>query len=770
MLRYIHFISSVWLLLLPALHTEWPSISQGGALRSVYPYPFTVLEESAMGKNKDPSTRRFLFERGSRRFTSLEPDEELLALENELRRREKLHDPYVQWLIEKAALCRDSNSQWARDQLRMVLEADRIEDMRTGDAFRPLAPPQLLADGDLHLFDQVDGVRWNVPWSALPRGLLVTGPQGAGKTRFIIHLCKQLNAANPPIPWLLIDPKLEFKRWAGHLGAHYIDAERPDVGIDLSPPPGLTYNTWLPSLVPQIGEIIGVIYGTEILQQAAQICIELRDRYMSQSGQSTQICLQDLHDAIPLVKGASSWRRAGYKDAVLTGLSRILSGSGSLFKCRKGIDLPRLFGRSVVFGTRSVTDDFSARSLAFYLLWFLQESERYAAPTQQPKSVLIIDDASRYIGAREGASGKALSSIGSILTTMRSSGRCFVAVSQVPHLIDPGVCALMHTIVNVGGLHHAADTQLLARMMSLTEPQRQALTSLGQREAIGLCGGSAWPRAVHGHVPEVADPTGVGTAQAANLPELETEPYTNLLDLVQTHRTSQGPSRPTDEPPATPPANPATSDHSEPSCELAATEKILALDIATYLASTVRERQRRLGLSARQMEAAKGGLLNKSLIKEVPLGKALMLAPMQQLYQVLGIKCPYKRNAWDIHSFLVLLAAKLIESDSVVKSVKTEVSLGDANSTVDLIGYLHDGDRQAFEIIHRTVTNIAATAAKLEGKGFSQIRFLCSDFNVKERVWATLRNAGFGDEFLATIRCELFGALLRAHQGRRTNA
>ena len=764
MLRTVQIMFLRCLFLPLALTPARPAgLGQAAAVYSLNHYSFTRWEDFAMGRNKDPSTRRYLFEQPSHRFTSLEPDEELLALENELRRREKLHDPYVQWLIEKAALCSDSNRQWARDQLRMVLEADRIEDMRTGDAFRPLAPPQLLADGDLHLLDQVDGVPWKVPWTALPRGLLVTGPQGAGKTRFIIHLCKQLNAANPPIPWFLVDPKLEFKNWASDLAVLYIDVERSDVGIDLSPPPGLTYETWLPSLVPQIGEIVGVIYGTEILQQAAQICIELRNRYMSQSNRSTEICLQDLYDAIPLVKGASSWRRAGYKDAVVTGLSRILSGSGNLFKCRKGIGLPRLFGRNVVLGTRSVTDDFATRSLAFYLLWYLQESERHAAPTQQPKSVLIIDDASRYIGAREGATGRALSSIGSILTTMRSSGRCFAAVSQVPHLIDPGVCALMHTIVNVGGLHHAADTQLLARMMGLAEPQRQALTSLGQREALGLCGGSAWSQPLHGRVPEVADPVDHASTENQDICELRTEPYTNLLDLIQAQRTSQGPSRPADKSSATP-------DHSEPSCELAATEKTLALDIVTYLACTVRERQRRLGLSARQLEDRKQALVNKGLIVEVPLGKALLLAPTQQLYQVLGMECPYRRNAWDIHSFLVLLASKLIESYPLVKSVKTEVSLGDANSTVDLIAHLHDGHRHAFEVIHRTVTNIAATAAKLEGKGFSQIRFLCSDFNVKERVWATLRNAGFGDEFLASIRCDLLGALLRAHQGRRTNA
>lgn len=722
-----------------------------------------------MRRNKDPSGSDFLFEEDPGHFRSMEPDQELLHLENELRRRNLLYRSEVQWLMEKAALCSGENRQWARQQLRLLLESDRIMDMRTGDAFRPLAPPQLLADGDLHLLDQVDGVPWKVPWSALPRGVLVTGPQGAGKTRFVIHLCKQLNAADPPIPWFLIDPKLEFKGWAGHLGALYIDTDGPDVGIDLSPPSGLTYETWLPSLVPQLGDILGVVYGTEILQQAAQICIELRHRYMNRSNCSTEICLQDLYHAVPLVKGASSYRRAGYKDAVRTGLSRILTGSGNLFKCRRGIKLDKLFGRNVVFGTRSIADDFATQFLAFYVLWRLQESERSSPPTDQPKSVLIIDDASRYISTRNSVARRGLSSLGSVLTTLRSSGRCFVPVSQVPHLIDPSVCALLHTIVNIGGLHHTADTQLLAKMMGLSEPQRLALMSLPQREAVALCGGSAWPHPIHAQVPDVPDPVGPAQAQDTDIPELKTEPYENLFDLIHTPRPSKDHRRPAGDQAAAPPAAPVMPDTTEPSPDLTASEKILALDIVTSLTSTLKQREKRLGLSARRIEKIKSSLLSKGLIKEVRLGKSLMLAPMERLYRHLGMDCPYRRNAWDTHSYLVLLAARLIKSDPLVKSVKTEVSMGDANSTVDLIVSLNDGNRQAFEVIHRAVTNISATAAKLQGKGFAQICFLCLDFNTKEWVWATLRNAGFGGDFLATIRCSIFSTLLRAHQGRRTN-
>jgi len=461
-----------------------------------------------MYKDKDPSGSDFLFEEGSGGFRSMEPDKELLSLESELRRRKLLFQPEVQWLVEKAALCSGKNRQWARQQIRLLLESDRIVDMRTGDILRPLAPSQLLSQGEIHLVTQVDGTPFMIPRRALSRGLFVTGPQGGGKSRFLIWLLLKFNAAQPPIHWFVIDPKLELKPWAEPLGALYIDADDPDIGIDLKPPPGgLTYDKWLPSLVPQIGEVIGVVYGTEILQGAATVAVAARENFMRASGKSTEICLQDLFNSIPFVEGISSWRRSQYKDALVTGLSRVLSGSGNLFKCRKGIDLARLFcDHNVIFGTRSITDDFAARFLAVFLLWYLHELDRFSPPSDGPKSALIIDDAHRYVGAREGFdAGRSLSSLGSILTTLRSSGRCFIAVSQVPHLVDSGVLSLMQTVVQIGALHHASDTQLVAKLMGLSEPQRLALSRLKQREVVAMCGSSVWNEVVHGYVENVLD-------------------------------------------------------------------------------------------------------------------------------------------------------------------------------------------------------------------------------------------------------------------------
>jgi hypothetical protein len=189
--------------------------------------------------------------------------------------------------------------------------------------------------------------------------------------------------------------------------------------------------------------------------------------------------------------------------------------------------------------------------------------------------------------------------------------------------------------------------------------------------------------------------------------------------------------------------------------------RTLGYDIITYPDSQFSERQKRLDLSVRQLENAKKELLDLKLIKEIWLGKSLLLAPTSRLYTTMEIPSPYTRNVSDVHSFLVLLTERLIQANPLVKYTRREVSIGDSNKTVDLIAYLKSGQRLAYEIIHHNTTNITALAARLEGKGYSELIFVATDYSTKQRVWAIIKNAGFDPDFLSTIRCTIFSSLIR---------
>lgn len=453
-----------------------------------------------MYHNKDPSGLDFLFEDRPRRFKSVEPDQEFLELVAELRVRNKLHDPDVQWLVERAALCSGKSSRWAREKIKLIIESDRVQDMATGDVYRPLPPPELLSRGDLHLLN-VAGCPWKVPMNALTRGMVVAGAQGGGKSMFLVFICKQLDAAG--IPFFVLDPKLGLRGWADYLNAIYIDVS--EISLDLSPPPGLTYEQFLPSLMPLLGEIIGAIYGVEVLQQSANLSIGMREKYIQNSGKTTEISLNDIYQAVPFVSDVSTGRRLGYREAVSTGVSRILTGSGGqLFSCRRGASLSTLFQHNVILGCRSITDEFAAKFLALFLLYWLYESERFSPPTDRLKRAFILDDATLFLQAKPGFDvASKTSSFTHIFSRLRSSGNAVIAATQIPHLADTGILALSHTVLCIGGLHYGEDTKLLAQMMSLDERQRAGITRLGKREAIGVCAHSAYPGVVHGYTVEI---------------------------------------------------------------------------------------------------------------------------------------------------------------------------------------------------------------------------------------------------------------------------
>ena len=197
---------------------------------------------------------------------------------------------------------------------------------------------------------------------------------------------------------------------------------------------------------------------------------------------------------------------------------------------------------------------------------------------------------------------------------------------------------------------------------------------------------------------------------------------------------------------------------------LTAKARALASDTVTYPESLFKERLQRIDLSVRELEDGKNELLQKTLIKLFWAGKGLLLVPAAKLYSIMGLPSPYKRNVSEIHSFLILVTERLIKSDPSVRSTRREVPIGRDGCTVDLLVQMKNGHQRAYEIIHYTITNVSSAAARLQGKGFAEIWFVCSDHNQKEAVRASIKSAGFDPDFTSTIRYTIFSSLIHQHK------
>ena len=119
--------------------------------------------------------------------------QELEDLREKLRAKGFIFDSTVSTLLKAAYACRSPRIRESLvNRLRVILETDDTAARRQPDEFRPYGPPTLLGQGNLHLMDQMDEVAFYIDVDALVTGLLVLGPQGSGKSLFIIHLCNEI--------------------------------------------------------------------------------------------------------------------------------------------------------------------------------------------------------------------------------------------------------------------------------------------------------------------------------------------------------------------------------------------------------------------------------------------------------------------------------------------------------------------------------------------------------------------------------------------------
>ena len=177
--------------------------------------------------------------------------QELRALEKELRDKALIFRPDVEGLLKTAyATFSQAIYDSVTSRLHLILESHETECIRKPDEFRPYGPEQLLSQGDLYLLSQMDKVAYNIYLNKLITGMLILGPQGSGKSRYVTHLCNEFSRVKPDVSITIIDPKNGF---SGLPNFRHIDSEK--MSIDITAPLNANQNNFVYEFMPILASI-----------------------------------------------------------------------------------------------------------------------------------------------------------------------------------------------------------------------------------------------------------------------------------------------------------------------------------------------------------------------------------------------------------------------------------------------------------------------------------------------------------------------------------
>ena len=538
--------------------------------------------------------------------------QEVEALEKELRDKALIFHAEVQRLLKTA---NSTYSQAIYDsvltRLHLILESHATECMRTSDPFRPYGPQSLLSQGSLRLINQMDEQEFMIDPNKLVTGMVIVGPQGSGKSRFITGLCHEIIKTKPDVKITIIDPKNGF----GNL-VQFKHLDLDDISLDLKSPPNVNQRNFVYEFMPILADTCHLIYSLDFVNQAVDIAYSQLQHYVKQTGIETSLCLKDVHEALLSIK-VTKFRQVGYHDAAKTALSLIL-GVQLIFSCRKGLSLEWIFGQNTVINARNLTNSYQCKVLVIFLLFWLYQRARNLPETTEIKHVLIIDDASRFVGTgNEFSAQKKTSPLGHILSVLRSSGVCCIFASQLPAQIDPAVLSLSRNIVVTGNVNGEENLRVLKSLMSLTEDQKNAIPRFKTREALAFISGSPWPYPVHGWIPFVAD-SPIQDSSSHDCSSL-IAPWRALTDIPQKETSEQ--MVPTPKEPVIVP-----NENMMPNIRSSIVMK-LVLDCIVYRFDKVRTRVKRLGFSIRIYESAKREATENGYLIASSWGKTVYLVP-----------------------------------------------------------------------------------------------------------------------------------------------
>ena len=542
----------------------------------------------------------------------------------------------------------------------------------------------------------------------------------------------------------LIDPKRGF----GNLpGFEHIDLA--NVSLDLKSPSNASAHSFVFEFLPILASLCSLIYGLDLVNQAADIAFAQLQMYIKQTGIQTALCLNDIYQALQLIK-VSNFRLVGYLDAAKTAFSLVI-GKNNLFSCRKGLSLDWLFSNNVVINARSLTSELQCKVFLNYLLFWLYQQAKDMPESKEIKHVIIIDDSLRFLGKAVGYSGQTtVSQLGHMLAVLRSAGICCIFVSQLAAGIDSSVVSLCRNMFVIGNVNGEENLKVIQNAMSLSPTQKMAILRFKVREMLSFVSGTLWPYPVHGWAPHVDD------LHSQNLPTLDlsdmVEPWHALTDIPQsTVEESQAPAEEIAE--------------NRPAAYHMSSMDTLVFDGITYPCDKASAHAKRMP-SMGKYEAAMNEAVQNGYLIVSQCGKRKYLIPTDKAYDKFSQPCPFERKTSHEHGFYVYLAAHLLRKDPKLAKVQMETPIGSKGATIDVTTTRRDGVITAYEVTLST-SNLLSNAAKLQDTAYKTIVWLCKDAATAKAVQTRFNtSASLPDELLARFEYIHFSKLAQKYEAK----
>jgi len=702
---------------------------------------------------------------GSRlsRFKVFRQDPVLLKLEAILRQINRWNNPVVQQHVRLAKVGTEKGRQRAIAHLVSVIEEYKVRKVACENPFMPHATADQINNNGrgVHVLDQANsGFPLNVDWDLFLLDALIFGRQGSGKSSAARNVVKQSSC-----PLLILDPKNSWRRYAASIRSQVIDL----LSLDLNPPPGVSWQDWLFTVMEAAAQVTGVQFGLDLLVEASQIALRQRQQYIETTGKDTSLCLKDVKRCLRLCHSQKG-KRANYRTSAETALSLLIGSEKSqLFTTRRGLPLDQVLkGRYVM--PCPYLSGVQSQFLGLYLFLYMRHSARDRETTQL-HHLTVIDDASAFLSKPSSTFGPGprFGPWMHILKVLRSSGYGAIFIDQSAASVLDDIKQLCHFWLVVGSIQGRGNQNEVATAMSLSQAQKEMLGRLQTRECVCFCpaGHPKYPYPIHGVIPEI-DVAGAderSTLTSDNVAHFPLEPWHPLTAIEPSRAQSLSADVPEDVD-----SQPSTSATQSPNYVhpyldgAAPTFMKLCYDLLVYPYGNVRSIIQRLRISAREFEKQKTSGCEKGLILESSAGASTYLIPTPRLFEAFGLPCPYDLTSVE-HSYYTEWAKFHLAKNPSIKSVKTEFKIGTSGATADLMTLGHDGIRCAYEVT-LSVTNILANATKYTGTDFSRIVFLCRDHKLRDAVKAYCRAGDLEPALLAKLDYWQFSKLLRRQSHR----